>query len=160
MASPLRPRKVWDDLAVWPAATSGITWDFRAGLSDVRLFPFESWRRIMAGRLRRSALGDPATAGDPAGLAELREAIARHVGVSRSVRASAADVVVTSGIQQALDLVVRVLLEPGDVVAVRIPGCRRCCCYCVRRGCGCTACRWTRRAYGWTPSRMTRAPST
>ncbi|TDD66255.1 PLP-dependent aminotransferase family protein [Actinomadura rubrisoli] len=121
-ASPLRPRRVWDDISVWPGRMPGIRWDFRAGLPDVRLFPYEPWRRIMAGRLRASALDDPAAAGDPAGLRGLREAIARHVGVSRSVRAGADDVVVTSGIQQALDLIVRVLLEPGDVVAVEDPG--------------------------------------
>ena len=94
----------------------------RAGLPDVTLFPYEAWRRIMAGLLRPSALADPASAGDPAGLPALREAIARHVGVSRSVRASGPDIVVTAGIQQALDLIVRVLLEPGDVVAVEDPG--------------------------------------
>ncbi|TDC13775.1 PLP-dependent aminotransferase family protein [Actinomadura bangladeshensis] len=63
-----------------------------------------------------------APAGDPAGLPALREAIARHVGVSRSVRAGGDDIVVTEGVQQALDLIVRVLLEPGDVVAVEDPG--------------------------------------
>ncbi|WP_067461833.1 MocR-like pyridoxine biosynthesis transcription factor PdxR [Actinomadura macra] len=121
-ASPLRPRGIWNEISAWPAWTPGVRWDFRAGLPDVRLFPYESWRRIMAGRLRASALDDPAAAGDPAGLPDLRRAIARHVGVSRSVRATADDVVVTSGIQQALDLIVRVLLEPGDVVAVEDPG--------------------------------------
>lgn len=121
-ASPLRPRGVWEEVSAWPPPMPGIRWDFRAGLPDVRLFPYEAWRRIMSGLLRPSGLADPASAADPAGLPALREAVARHVGVSRSVRASADDVVVTSGVQQALDLIVRVLLEPGDVVAVEDPG--------------------------------------
>ena len=57
-----------------------------------------------------------------AGVPALRAAIARHVGVSRGVRADAEDVLVTSGSQQAIDLVARVLLAPGDVVAVENPG--------------------------------------
>lgn len=118
-ASPLRPRRVWDEVSVWPAPMPGLRWDFRAGLPDVALFPYEAWRRIMAALLRPSGL---APAGDPAGLPALREAIARHVGVSRSVRAGGDDIVVTEGVQQALDLIVRVLLEPGDVVAVEDPG--------------------------------------
>ncbi|NDU72960.1 aminotransferase class I/II-fold pyridoxal phosphate-dependent enzyme [Actinomadura sp. DSM 109109] len=121
-ASPLRPRGVWGEVSVWPGPMPGIRWDFRAGLPDVRLFPYEAWRRIMSGVLRPSGLADPASAADPAGLPALREAIARHAGVSRAVRASGADVVVTSGVQQALDLIARVLLEPGDVVAVEDPG--------------------------------------
>ncbi|MFD0686663.1 MocR-like pyridoxine biosynthesis transcription factor PdxR [Actinomadura fibrosa] len=121
-ASPLRPRRGWDGLDLWPAPMPGVTWDFRAGLPDVRLFPYEAWRRIMAGLLRPSALAGAGSAGDPAGLPELRAAIARHAGVTRSVRAGARDVVVTAGVQQALDLIVRVLLEPGDTVAVEDPG--------------------------------------
>ncbi|MFA1547326.1 MocR-like pyridoxine biosynthesis transcription factor PdxR [Actinomadura chokoriensis] len=121
-ASPLRPRARWDEVSAWPAPMPGIRWDFRAGLPDTALFPYEAWRRIMSGVLRPSVLGDPGAAGDPAGLPALREAIARHIGVSRAVRANGRDIVVTSGVQQALDLIVRVLLEPGDVVAVEDPG--------------------------------------
>jgi len=42
--------------------------------------------------------------------------------VSRAVRASNDDVLVTSGSQQAIDLIARVLLAPGDMVAVEDPG--------------------------------------
>ncbi|MCP2338744.1 MocR-like pyridoxine biosynthesis transcription factor PdxR [Actinomadura rupiterrae] len=117
-ASPLRPREVWTGLRAWPDRLRDVPYDLRAGLPDTRLFPYESWRRLVAGELRPKIYD----IGDPAGLPVLREAIARHAGVSRSVRASASDVVVTSGIQQALDLIGRVLLEPGDVVAVEDPG--------------------------------------
>ncbi|MGI5227813.1 PLP-dependent aminotransferase family protein [Actinoallomurus sp. CA-142502] len=118
-ASPLRPRARWESVAPWPGWLGARpAFDFRVGLPDPRLFPYETWRRMMARELR-----EPASASaDPAGLPALRAAIARHVGVSRGVRASADDVIVTGGIQQALDLVGRVLLEPGDLVAVERPG--------------------------------------
>jgi GntR family transcriptional regulator/MocR family aminotransferase len=52
----------------------------------------------------------------------LRSAIARHIGIARGVEASAEDVTITNGTQQALDIVARALLEPGDRVAVEDPG--------------------------------------
>jgi GntR family transcriptional regulator/MocR family aminotransferase len=51
----------------------------------------------------------------------LREAIARHIGIARGVNASPDDVTITSGIQQAIDVVARVLLKPGDRVAIEDP---------------------------------------
>jgi GntR family transcriptional regulator/MocR family aminotransferase len=60
--------------------------------------------------------------GDPTGHPGLRAAIARHIGVSRAVRAQPADVIVTAGAQQAIDLISRVLLEPGATAAVEDPG--------------------------------------
>jgi GntR family transcriptional regulator/MocR family aminotransferase len=95
--------------------------DFRPGLPDARLFPYESWRRLMSRELRPSAVGT-GHHGDPAGYAGLRAAIARHVGVSRGVRADAADIVITNGIQQAIDLIGRVLLDQGACAAVENPG--------------------------------------
>jgi GntR family transcriptional regulator/MocR family aminotransferase len=59
---------------------------------------------------------------DPGGHPGLRAAIARYVGVSRSVGAGAEDVLITQGAQQALDLIGRVLVEPGDCVAIEEPG--------------------------------------
>jgi GntR family transcriptional regulator/MocR family aminotransferase len=66
--------------------------------------------------------GGPAATGDPAGEYGLRLAIARWISRSRSVAAEAETVVVTSGAQHAVDLVVRVMLEPGETVAVEDPG--------------------------------------
>jgi 2-aminoadipate transaminase len=53
----------------------------------------------------------------PAGMPALREIIAQTL-VQRGVPARAEEVLVTSGSQQALDLIVRVLINPGDVVLV------------------------------------------
>ncbi|MCE9666401.1 PLP-dependent aminotransferase family protein [Myxococcus stipitatus] len=115
-----RTRALWSQLPEPSLQGPHAPFDFRVGVPDGALFPFETWRRLVARQLRASAL--TAAYGEPAGHPALREAVARHVGVSRGVRAEAADVFVTQGAQQALDLVGRVLLEPGARVAVEEPG--------------------------------------
>lgn len=57
-----------------------------------------------------------ATEGVPA----LREALAAQAQ-ARGMQAQASDVVVTTGSQQAFDLLVQVLVEPGDTVLVEVP---------------------------------------
>ena len=59
---------------------------------------------------------------DPGGFEALRASIAQHCGVSRGLRAGPDDIVITSGTQQAVDLLVRTLCLPGDVVAMEDPG--------------------------------------
>ncbi|MEV5888139.1 PLP-dependent aminotransferase family protein [Nonomuraea fuscirosea] len=113
----VRPRPVWTDLPL-PQPVTPARYDFRAGVPDPRLFPMETWRRLVARELRVSAAGY----GDPAGHEPLRAAISRHIGLSRSVHAGPDDVLITNGAQQALDLIGRVLIEPGAVVAVEEPG--------------------------------------
>ncbi|PZF79087.1 PLP-dependent aminotransferase family protein, partial [Jiangella anatolica] len=124
-ADGVRPRPGWVRPA-WPR-TAGhrppsppARYDFQVGVPDVRLFPYDTWRRLVAAAWRAGR--EPGDHADPAGHPDLRAAIARYVAYARSVRAAASDVVVTSGAQQAFDLVARVLVGPGDVVAVEEPG--------------------------------------
>ena len=115
----LRPRPIWNavNLPNWEPAK----FDFRSGIPDARLFPYETWRRLTSRELRASAVGAGYYA-DPAGHRGLREAIARHIGIARGVAASGDEIFVTNGTQQAVDIVARVLLAPGDRVAVETPG--------------------------------------
>ncbi|MEV5712522.1 PLP-dependent aminotransferase family protein [Amycolatopsis mediterranei] len=117
-----RPTAVWRSLPPPAAEAPAPEFDFRVGIPDSTLFPLDTWRRLLARELRDTA--EFAHYAGPGGHPGLRAAIARHVGVSRSVRADADDVLVTQGAQQALDLLCRVLLEPGDRVAIEEPGYR------------------------------------
>ncbi|MGZ4703055.1 MAG: MocR-like pyridoxine biosynthesis transcription factor PdxR [Ilumatobacteraceae bacterium] len=92
--------------------------DLRPGAPDHRLFPTAEWRRCMLAALQHP----PGGYGDPAGLPVLREAIAHWISRSRGLDAAADQIVVTSGAQQAIDLILRLLVEPGDIVAVEEPG--------------------------------------
>ena len=118
----LRPRDSW----IWqPRAVSGEQpappYDFRVGIPDATLFPFDTWRRILASESRLGA-GNPGAYAEPSGHPRLRAAIARYLAYSRGVDADPDDVIATNGTQQALDLIGRVLIEDGDVVAVEDPG--------------------------------------
>src|SRR5262249_48892065 len=125
---PLCPRAFWDGRADPPdLSVDQPRFNFRAGVPDARLFPYETWRRLMSRELRPPALATghcagPARHGPPAGPPGPPSPSARHVGVSRGVRPDAADVVITNGIQQAIDLIGRVLLDQGACVAVEDPG--------------------------------------
>ena len=117
----LQPRQVWQSIVLPPVVEKPARFDFRTGVCDASLFPDREWRRAVTRALRSSAT----TAGayeQPAGRQDLRTAIVRHIGVSRGVEASADDIVITNGTQQALDLLARVLLAPGDAIAVESPG--------------------------------------
>ena len=94
---------------------------FRAGLPALDAFPFKLWGRLVARRARqlgRAGLDYQSTAG----YRPLREAIAAHATVSRQVRCTADQVLIVSGSQGALDLVARLLVDPGDRVWIEDPG--------------------------------------
>jgi len=97
-----------------------LPYDFASGLSDIENFPFEAWRRILL-RCARKAPISALDYGPAAGNAKLREAICMHLRRSRSVACDASQVIVVNGSQQALDLICRVLIEPGGRVALEDP---------------------------------------
>lgn len=94
-----------------PFNTGRTAWDERTA---------RIWRQLT---LRRLQTPDPAMLGygDPQGARPLREAIAAYLGAARAVRCTAGQVVVTSGAQQAIGLVLRVLLGPGDAAWIEDP---------------------------------------
>jgi GntR family transcriptional regulator/MocR family aminotransferase len=94
---------------------------FQTGIPALDSFPRELWARIAARAARRST-GERMSYGDPAGLLSLRRAVAEYLRASRGVRCSWQQVVITSGSQQALDLAVRILLDPSDTAWIEDPG--------------------------------------
>jgi GntR family transcriptional regulator/MocR family aminotransferase len=94
---------------------------FRVGLPDVAYFPYETWARLVARHARRS-LQTVSLYQNGQGYAPLRETIAAHIGITRGVHCSPEQIILTAGSQGALDLVGRVLLDPGDLAWVEDPG--------------------------------------
>ncbi|GAA4202125.1 MocR-like pyridoxine biosynthesis transcription factor PdxR [Actinocatenispora rupis] len=105
-----------------PAPAPRLIADFRSGVPDLRSFPMADWLWALreAGRAVPTAGLDY---GDPRGAPRLREVLA---GYLRRVRAAAAEtdrIVVCSGYQQGLDLVLRALADGGArIVAYEDPG--------------------------------------
>jgi GntR family transcriptional regulator/MocR family aminotransferase len=95
---------------------------FRLGVPEHKFFPHETWRRLHAQALRAWSK-QPFAYPPSEGLPELRAAIAQHVAFARAVACAADDVIVTSGAQQSVDLIARMLVTPGQTrVAVENPG--------------------------------------
>ena len=115
-----RVREVWARLPAPVHDPPPMEFDFTVGGPDTSLFPLAVWRRLVSATLRPSLLA--ASAYDGGGNPDLQAQIARYAARSRSVVAGPADVLLTNGAQQGLDLVARALLDPGDVVAVESPG--------------------------------------
>lgn len=105
-----------------PAPTALPERSFRLGIPDHRHFPHALWRRLWGQGLREWSR-TPFGYGPAEGVAPLRQAIASHVAFSRAVACQAGDVLVTSGAQQAFDLLARLLVTPAQTrVAIEEPG--------------------------------------
>lgn len=94
---------------------------FRANLPAVDLFPMKLWSGIAARRMRGSA-PDLLIGCDPIGYTPLREAVADYLNAWRGVKCSPDQVLIVSGVQEAIDIVARVLLNPGDRACIEDPG--------------------------------------
>ena len=57
-----------------------------------------------------------------AGLAQLREYIAGHLSGKQGMQVRSEEIIITTGSQQALDLIGKVLIDPGDTIILEEPG--------------------------------------
>jgi GntR family transcriptional regulator/MocR family aminotransferase len=89
---------------------------------DLEGFPSKEWGRLLARQCRaaRGAMLDYASSSQ--GHSRLREAIAHYIGRSRAVSCDPDQVIIVSGSQQAIDLITRVAVNRGDLIAVEDPG--------------------------------------
>jgi GntR family transcriptional regulator/MocR family aminotransferase len=97
---------------------------FITGIPSLDLFPSGLWSKLAARRWRSAVGAEGARLlnyGNPLGYFPLRCAIAQYVAMSRWVRCEPGQVIVTAGAQQALDLICRVLLEPGEAAWLENP---------------------------------------
>jgi GntR family transcriptional regulator/MocR family aminotransferase len=112
--------------AAWPRVNFAleskhtVPYDFAYGRSDLETFPFAMWRRLLLKCARRASIAE-LDYGPASGNTALREGICAHLRRSRAVNCEPEQVIVVNGSQQALDLIARVLLQPGDRVAVENP---------------------------------------
>src|SRR5271166_2801189 len=94
---------------------------FRSNLPALELFPLGVWARLSNRSLKNISRTHLMGCGS-LGHLPLRKAIADYLITSRGVTCTAEQVVITSGVQEGLDLVARRLMSPEDAVCVEEPG--------------------------------------
>ncbi|RZK88420.1 MAG: PLP-dependent aminotransferase family protein, partial [Methylobacterium sp.] len=98
---------------------------FQPGVPSLSDFPHAAWARCLGARARSLRVHDLGY-GSASGLAELRMAILDHVSASRGVAASPDQVVILPSTSAAIDLIARLLLQPGvaggDTAWIEEPG--------------------------------------
>ena len=94
---------------------------FRAGQPALDAFPANLWAQVATRRLRRVSTNLLA-GGEALGYRPLRDAVAEYLSTSRGVNCSAEQVLIISGVQEALDRAAHLLLDPGDTVWMEEPG--------------------------------------
>jgi GntR family transcriptional regulator/MocR family aminotransferase len=96
--------------------------DFIYGPLAGRDFPTLTWLKALrtAERQRPARLSYE----DPRGNLDLRKALQTHLSHARGLSCSVEQILIVNGSQQGLDLCARLLVSPGDTVAVENPGYR------------------------------------
>ncbi len=94
---------------------------FRYGRPAFDQFPIQLWRKLLSRHCRLEGdWQDYST--DFLGYQPLRSAIARYLSRARAVKCDPEQILITNGTQQALYLIMRLLIDPGQVMALEDPG--------------------------------------
>jgi GntR family transcriptional regulator / MocR family aminotransferase len=92
------------------------------GVPDVRLLPIDLLTRAYRRSAKRYGHALLGYGNDPRGHLRLRTAVGQMVSAMRGLSADPESIMITRGSQMAIDLVVRSLVRPGDVVLVEALG--------------------------------------
>jgi GntR family transcriptional regulator / MocR family aminotransferase len=95
--------------------------DFALDQTNPAVFPLKTWRRLVQNHLSHAATSHFAIASDPAGSPELRAAIAHHQGAARGLAVDAAQIIITSGRTESLNLIARMFLSYDARVVMEDP---------------------------------------
>ncbi|WP_438347171.1 PLP-dependent aminotransferase family protein [Paenibacillus sp. FA6] len=87
----------------------------------IEYFPYDEWRSALAYAGGKGG-GDLAVVARPEGDAELREAIAGHLRITRGIAVEASNVVLFSGSMQGIAILSQLLVNEGEPVVVEDPG--------------------------------------
>jgi GntR family transcriptional regulator / MocR family aminotransferase len=99
-----------------------IVCDFALESTDPACFPRSVWRRLTNWRMQSSKF-NLTYSGTPKGLRELRETLAGYLGASRGISCSPDQIVIVTGVQQALNVAAHLFVRAGTTVAMEAPGC-------------------------------------
>lgn len=94
---------------------------FSPGMPDLKMFPRQQWLTLWHKHLRNN----PSTTNaihPPSGLQPLKQALCEYLGYARAVTCDPDQLIITQGAAQALDLVSRALINPGDRAIIEEPG--------------------------------------
>lgn len=107
--------------AAGPSGTPGLPLPFQMGLPALDAFPRKLWTRLAA-RQAHALSALTLVSPDPGGSWPLRQAIARYLAVARGIAVPPEQVIVTSGFQGALGLIIQLLDVAGQPVWMEEPG--------------------------------------
>lgn len=96
--------------------------NFSIGVPALDQFPMKTWRSLLLRHCRDSPAKLLGYAAGSRGERVLREAITVYLARSRAVRCDPEQVLIVNGSQQAIDLVTKLLIDCGDIVAIENPG--------------------------------------
>lgn len=94
---------------------------FDVGFPDLETFPYREWTRIHD-RIWRAPNAGILGRLPAMGFGPLRTAIARHLNEWRGIQCSPGQIVVTSGLVEAVELISKAAFAAGDTVLVEDPG--------------------------------------
>lgn len=94
---------------------------FMPGVPDVSHMPHDVWRKIERRISRRMPVEALSYSGH-GGCVQLQQALAEYLRVIRSVQCTPEQIVITAGTHQALDLLAKMLCDPGDSAWIEEPG--------------------------------------
>lgn len=103
------------------AGASARQWGaFMPGIPDIASFPHDLWRRTQT-RLMRRMKPEQLSYSPMGGSPELQLALTEYLRVARSVECTPEQVLITEGTHQGMDLLAKMLCNPGDSAWIEDP---------------------------------------